>query len=350
MRKNNGIGMMLGRAAVLMFVLLAFWPATFARCAQQTTSQAQANDRQGSAQRFQLLIIVHDENGNPAGEARVTLYPANGGPPIRGATDAAGRLNFANLPTTPVRVVVEKEGFYALTISDVHLEQEQPIEVELSHTQEFKESVEVKASTEGVDTAQVAQQQTLNATEILELPYTTTRDIRNALSLLPGVLPDLGGQIHVHGSASNQTLYVLDGFDISEPATGLLQLRISTDAARSIEVEGSRTSVQYGRGSAGVLALDTSMGDDHFRFYATDFIPSVQNYHGLQFQNATPRLSFSGPIKKGKAWFYEAIEGEFDQNIFNGLPENANTNYYWRFSNLARVQINFTSGNRLTGS
>lgn len=339
---------MLGRA-VLVFALLAFWPASHAR-AQQPAPPAAAAQRHAAAPQFKLQIIVHDENGNPVGQARVSVYAANGGAPIRGATDAAGRLNLADLASTPVRIVVEKEGFYALTIPDVHLDQQEPVEAELSHTQEFKESVEVKASTEGVDTAQVSQQQTLNANEILELPYVTTRDIRTALPLLPGVLPDLNGQIHVEGSNSNQTLYVLDGFDISEPATGLLELRVSTDAVRSIESEGSRTSAQYGRGSAGVLALDTSMGDDHFRFYATDFIPSVQEYHGLQFENVTPRFSLSGPIKRGKAWFYEAVDGEFDQNLFKNLPANADTDYYWRFSNLARVQINLAPGNRLTGS
>ena len=331
-------------------------PVSAAPAAQQAAAQGGATAQAGpkiqreAAPKFHLLLIIHDENGNPIAEARVSLYASGTASPIRGASDAAGRLDFPNLSYSPVRVVVEKEGFYALTIPDVRVDQDQPIEVQLDHTQEFKESVEVKASTEGIDPAQVAQQQTLNATEILELPYTTTRDLRNALPLLPGVLPEQGGQIHVNGSASNQTLYELDGFDISQPATGLLGLRVSTDAARSIDVEGSRTSVQYGRGSAGVLALETAMGDDHFRFSATDFIPSVQQHNGLHLQNVTPRFAFSGPIKKNKAWFYEAVEGEFDQNIFSNLPADANTDHFWRFSNLVRAQVNLTPGNRVTGS
>jgi hypothetical protein len=348
MRTNHWVGAIWGCISLLTSPLLAWWPATAAPSPQQPQSEAAATSRQ-DASRFDLLIIVHDENGNPIGEARVDLYPS-AALPIRGITDAAGRADFPRLPSAPVRMVVEKEGFYALTIPEVRVDEEQPIEVELSHTQEFRESVEVKASTEGIDPAQIAQQQTLNATEILELPYTTTRDIRIALPLLPGVLPDQGGQVHVNGSASNQTLYLLDGFDVSEPVTGLLQVRVSTDSVRSIDTEGSRTSVQYGRGSAGVLGLETSMGDDRLRFYATDFIPSVQQYQGLRFQNVTPRFAISGPIKKGKAWFYEAVDGEFDENIFSNLPENANTDYFWRFSNLVRMQVNLTQGNRLTGS
>jgi hypothetical protein len=247
-------------------------------------------------------------------------------------------------------MVVQRDGFYELTITDIHAEQPQPMEVKLNHTQELKQSVEVKASTEGIDPAQTAQQQRLNATEVLELPYTTTRDIRTALPLLPGILPDTGGQIHQNGSASNETLFQLDGFDISEPATGLLQLRVSTDAVRSIDAQGSRVSAQYGRGSAGVVALETTMGDDHFRFYATDFIPSVQQHNGLHLQNVTPRFAFSGPIKKGKAWFYAAVDGEYDQNIYSNLPANADRDYFWRLSTLLRAQVNLTPGNRLTAS
>jgi hypothetical protein len=323
-------------------------------CAFESTARAQQSpppsraSHPGDQQPLRLALLVRDENGNPVGQARVDVYLNATAAPIRGITDAAGRVTFPNLSSNPVRMVVQKDGFYELTIADIHADEPQPVEVELSHTQELKQSVEVKASGEGIDPAQTAEQQTLNATEILGLPYTTTRDIRTALPLLPGILPDVGGQIHQYGSASNETLYELDGFDISEPATGLLELRVSTDAVRSIDAEGSRVSARYGSGSAGVLALETSMGDDHFRFSATDFVPSVQQHEGLKLQNVTPRFAFSGPIKKGKAWFYEAVDGEFDQNIYSNLPANADTDYFWRFSNLLRAQVNLTPGNRLT--
>jgi hypothetical protein len=347
-RNHHSIGVMGRSLFAFVAMLLVSSLAAAAPRAQQSRSEVRASH--GGKRRLHLSLIVHDENGNPVGQARVSLYTAAGGSPIRAVTNAAGRIDFEGLTSNPVRMVVEKDGFYALTITEIHVEQEQPMEVELNHTQELKQSVEVKASTEGIDLAQTTEEQTLNATEILELPYTTTRDIRTALPLLPGVLPDLGGQIHINGSASNQTLYLLDGFDISEPATGLLELRVSTDAVRSIDAEGSRIPAEYGRGTGGVLAIQTSMGDDHFRFYATDFVPSVQQYKGLHFQNATPRFAFSGPIKKGKAWFYEAVDGEFDQNIYDNLPESGNTDYYWRFSNLLRAQVNLTQGNRLTAS
>lgn len=334
-------------STILLIFQAALASASFAASQPQTKSQASPP---AAVNRLRLLVIVQDENGIVLPSAHVSLYPPGAAPALRGWTDAAGRQVFSDVSAGAYRLVIEKEGFYAVTLQEVNLPQTERIEVKLNRTQEYRESVQVTASTEAIDPAQVAATQNLNGREVLELPYPTTRDIRNVLSFLPGVLPDHGGQVHVNGSASNQALYTLDGFDISQPVSGLLNLRVSTDAIRGIEVQGSRASAEYGRGSAGFLNLETGMGDDHFRFYATDFVPSFQTNHGLKFQNTTPRFTFSGPIKQGKAWFYEAVEGEYDQDIFRELPAGANTDYFWRFSNLVRAQVNLTPGNRLAGS
>src|SRR5207302_3527243 len=68
----------------------------------------------------------------------------------------------------------------------------------------------------------------------------------------------------------------------------------------TVGVETSRYSAEYGKGSGGVLDLNTGIGDDHFRFAATDFIPSLQNKKGITLDKFNPRLTLSGPIQKGK--------------------------------------------------
>ena len=330
--------------------ILCLTPQGHTTVRQKASQSSGAGRQQAAARTFHLLVIVHDENNIPVPLAHISIYTPESSSPITGDTDATGRHDFSAISASPVRAVAEKDGFYALTVPTINLDQQQQIEVALNHQQEYKEAVEVKGSTEGVDTSQIAAKEQLDTTQILELPYVSTRDIRNALPLLPGVVTIGDGQVHVNGAASNETLYVLDDFDISSPVSGLLDLRVSTDAVRQIDLEPSRTPVEYGRGTGGVLALQTSMGDDHFRFYATDFVPSFQQYHGFRFQNTTPRFALSGPLKKGKAWFYEAVEGEFDQNVYSNLPPGADTDHFWRFSNLLRIQGNLTPGNRLIGS
>src|SRR5208282_1145344 len=307
---------------------------------------------QQAPESYHLTITVKDETGLAVSYARVTLTPPGSQTPLQASSDFAGRAEFTGLAAGAYSVSVEKEGFYAQLNTAVQIGQTESVDVTLSHQQEYKETVQVTYSPPSIDPAQTSASQRLTSQEIIEIPYPTTRDVRNALPLLPGVLPDNStqGQVHVAGAASNQTLYTLDGFDISQPVSGALDLRVSTDAVRSVDVLTSRYSADSGWGSGGVLNLETGMGDDHFRFFATDFIPSFQNRRGFHIDNATPRFTFSGPLWKGKAWFYEAVEGEYDFNIFTELPPGQDTDHYWRYSNLTRTQFNLTQNNRLTAS
>ncbi|HTV59829.1 MAG TPA: TonB-dependent receptor [Verrucomicrobiae bacterium] len=299
-----------------------------------------------------MTVTVKDETGIVVAGAHATLTRPGLQAPLQASTDAAGRAQFSGLAPGAYSLSVEKVGFYAQLNKPVQVEKTGSVDVTLPHQQEYKESVRVNYSPPAIDPAQISSSQQLTAQEIIQLPYPTTRDVRNALPLLPAILPDnmTPGQVHIAGAASNQTFYTLDGFDISEPVNGLLNLRVSTDAVRSINLFTSRYSVASGWGSGGVLDLDTGMGDDHLRFFATDFIPTFENRQGLHINNATPRFTLSGPIRKGKAWFYDAAEGEYDYNLFTELPAGENTDHYWRYSNLARAQVNLTQGNRLTAS
>jgi hypothetical protein len=213
-----------------------------------------------------------------------------------------------------------------------------------------KESIEVVASAPQIDPGRVSATQSLSAQEIIDIPYPTTRDIREALPLLPGVVRDFAGQAHVSGGATYETLDLLDGFDITHPVTGTLDMRFSSDAVRAIDVEQSRYSAAVGKASAGVIGFETGIGDDRLRFSATNFIPTLQTKKGIGFDKWTPRATLSGPIVKGKAWFLLAPDGEYDSNVHKDLPTGADRSPLWRISNLAKAQINVSPRNLLSGS
>jgi hypothetical protein len=56
----------------------------------------------------------------------------------------------------------------------------------------------------------------------------------------------------------------------------------------------------------------------------------------------------SGPIRPGKAWFIDAVEGEFASTIYTELPRGADRSIVWRGSNLAKMQVNLAQNNNLT--
>ena len=157
------------------------------------------------------------------------------------------------------------------------------------------------------------------------------------------------GRVHFNGGDTNQTNYTLDGFNISDPVTGRLETRVNIDTIQSMDLENSRFSAENGRGSAGVLDLKTKMGDDRFRFGGTNFIPGVTNDGGWHINKWTPRLEFSGPIKKGRAWFHNGFDAFYSVDSIRGLPNGQNRTNGLTLSDLSRFQVNLTPGNILTG-
>ena len=293
-------------------------------------------------------IAVTDENGVAVSSARILLQSPPQ-PASRCLTDFAGRCSFPALAAGQYQIRIEKEGFYAL-VESVQITPASAIEVSISHQQEIREIVDVHESPPAIDPAQVASQETISGLDVINIVYPGTHDYRNVLNFIPGVVQDQSGQPHIAGAQTYQTLTLLDGFNVTQPANGQLLIRVSTDAFRNIQVEPSREPAEAGKASGGLLSLNTGIGDDHFRFAATDFIPSVQNKHGWRFDQFLPRFTFSGPIEKGKAWFYNAFDGEYDNLIYTALPVNADNDHVLRFGNLTKIQTKVTARNIVTTS
>ena len=97
--------------------------------------------------------------------------------------------------------------------------------------------------------------------EIREDPVPSSHNLQNALPALPNV-----GQFNVPGARTEDTLYVLDGFEINDPAGGALDARVNVDAVREVDASTGRYGGQLPHAGAGILALDTDAGDDHWRF------------------------------------------------------------------------------------
>lgn len=294
----------------------------------------------------ELIIAVADENGVAIPDARVTVQGPSTA--FHCETDLAGRCRFAAFSGNSWELCVEKENFYLFTLAAI--QNSGFLEITLNHQQEVRETVNVAESSPAIDPAQIASHEQLSGIDIINIPYPTTRDYRYVLNYIPGVILDQNAQPHIEGGESYQALTILDGFDVTQPATGQLLARIDTDALRNVEVESSRIPAEYGKGPAGLLNLRTGIGDDHYRFAATNFIPSLQNKKGWTLDKVDPRFTFSGPIERGKMWFFEGIDGEYDNVVIPDLPSGEDTDTIWRTSNLAKAQINLRSRDIVTSS
>jgi hypothetical protein len=321
-----------------LLVVLILVPAISVRAQNTGENRPRESD--------ELTIVVSDENGVSIAGARAVLEGPNR--EIRCETDLAGRCRFSNLSGRPWRLRIEREAFYVLTLSPVQTSG--TLEVTLIHQQEVRETVDVLESSPAIDPEQVSSEEQLSGLDIINIPYPNTRDYRYVLNFIPGVVLDQTAQPHIAGGETSQTLTELDGFNVTQPANGQLLVRVSTDALRSVDIETSRISARYGKGPAGVLALETGIGDNHYRFAATNFVPSVQNKKGWALDKVDPRFTFSGPIEKRRIWFFDGVDGEYDNVIIPELSRGEDTDTIWRLGNLAKVQTNVSSRDIITSS
>jgi hypothetical protein len=289
-------------------------------------------------------IKVSDENHLAVSGALVILTQANR--TVRLRTDYAGRCDFLSSFASPYQVSVEKVGYYRVTQASID-PQAKELQLTLPREQQVHEEVNVMETPPQIDPEQTTDLSRLDQPEIDNIPYPTSRDIRNILPFNPGVVQDASGQAHVAGGNTYQTKNLLDGFNVTSPVSGTLSLRFSADAIRAVEVESTRYPAEYGQATGGIITFRSGMGDDKFRANATNFIPSVQDRNGLQFDKFVPRVTFSGPIRKGKAWWFDGIESEYDNIVVTELPSNADNDLLWRGSNLAKVQVKLTQANVL---
>ncbi len=329
--------------AVALLLLCAFAASgegTASLFAQQSATPSGGN----------IQVTVVDPNGVPVGSAVVIVE--RDGKLFTGSTPPSGTLTVGPLPSGIYKVTIQRQGFYTASVARANVTpgQTTTLDVHLQSVREYSEEIEVTAQPSPIDPQQTASTQTIDATAISEIPYFHTRDYRNVLPYIPGVIAGPNGQIHVAGSTTQEVADYLDGFEVGQPAGGALGIRINPDALRRIDIQSSRYSPQFGKGSGGLLNLETQDGDNHLRYNATDFIPTLQTTRGIQLNNWTPRAYLSGPIVKDRLWFQISHQGENDVNIVKELPPGADTNDVWQTANLARLRLNLTEGNVLTAS
>ena len=129
----------------------------------------------------------------------------------------------------------------------------------INTVREVFQSINIDEQPSPVDVAQARNEERLTGTEVNDVPYPNSHSLRSSMKLMPGVPQDPGGGLHFNGSSENQVQYLLNGFNITNPITGQLQTVLAVEGIRSLDYSSARYSPEYGKGSAGVLAIPFSV-------------------------------------------------------------------------------------------
>jgi hypothetical protein len=298
----------------------------------------------------QVKGTISDENGVPVSDVKIEVKSPGGSAQYAYSDDTG---YFEVLVPTPGEYLVSlsKPDYFRLTDQRVPLQEgTNEVSFTLSHEFEVHETVEVRSSTKQIEPLQAEHRETFDAQDILDIPAYSTHNLAAYLPAIAGVVQDNSGAMHVAGGRSGDAEYLLDGFEIGDPATGELTSRLDVDSVREVQVASGRYGAQYAHAAGAVMELNTYVGDDRWRVGTTDFFPAVNLQQGVHLGNWYPRFNFSGPLHKGRAWFSDGISIQHTFSLIKELPRNANTQQQWSGDNLFRLQMNLTPTNILQGN
>lgn len=278
----------------------------------------------------------------PIAGARLTLRTPDGRS-HQTFTQVEGNFRI-DLPSPgPFRLDIERAGFYPLRNEPLDLpEGGTDAGFTLEPVREVVESIEVGATPLTIDMDTATPKQALDGADIQNIPYPNTNDLRSALRILPGVVRDNKGGLHINGATEEQTLYTLNGFLLNDPLSGRFETRLTVESVQSVDIANGVLPAEYGKGSAGVLAIQSDSGADKLRYSATNFVPGFENRKGWTIGDWTPRVNFSGPLRRGRVWFSDSLEFQYMKTFIRELPKGEDRNPSYRVGNLFSTQVNIS--------
>ena len=304
-----------------------------------------------------LSGVVSDRDGTPLPGATVTVHSdALLGAARTSSSSQEGAFVFLALPPGAYRVRVELDGY--LTV-------EQPgIEVRLDRTVEvsvelppggFEGAVDVSAEVAAQDPTQTAVSHTFS-TEYLQRSAVGSRNrsYQTVLAHAAGVAGSADtatADPRVFGSTGSENVYLVDGLDTTDPATGAFGTNFNYDAIQEIAFHQAGFEAEFGRATGGVVNLITRSGGHRFsgsfdlRYQDESFAEA-----GIAFDPGAqqPRLlrwgaTFEGPLQRDRLWFFASAE-DLDDRI---TPLGAVTPQHARGQNYIG-KLTWKPGPRLT--
>src|SRR6266446_112685 len=254
-------------------------------------------------------------------------------------TDSTGRFEFTQLPAGSYTLRVNQQGFkpFAQTIS-LNVNQSSVVDIALA-LDTVVEKVEVKEQAANVSTENSSPASTINNTQLETLPLAQQR-FRDALPVVPGVIRTLDGKLSVRGTSENQGMLQVDSAKTVDPVTGSFSIPVPIDAIQTVNVDKTPFSAENGGFSGGLTRIETIPPPSDWFYKVKDFNVSLRgkNDHFVGVSQATPRVSFGGPISAGKASFSEVFEYDVRRDPVRGLAWPNNEIKSQGFNSFTRIQ------------
>jgi hypothetical protein len=290
------------------FTSKAFVLVVFVVCSLQIKAQSAAA----------IAGVVTDPTGAVIPGASVSLQNPSTNTSYQAETNSVGSYLILNVQPGPgYKVTFSREGFTAVTVTDVYLN--------VNSTRTQNATLKVGATAQTVEVSAALESVTLNTTDAtignsIEVPYLNGLPVQNRDS--PSALfyqqPGTTLSGSVTGSRTDQSNVTVDGLDVNDIFTGnfgSIAANAPVDSVQEFRGVTAGQSADFGKGGGGQYSLITKSGTNKFHGNLNAYHRDTQTTANSWFNNNAgvprPKLirnqfggNIGGPIKRDKAFFF----------------------------------------------
>ncbi|MFB3827297.1 MAG: carboxypeptidase regulatory-like domain-containing protein [Bryobacteraceae bacterium] len=246
---------------------MRFRPAAFLACAVALFAQSPTGNLAGR---------VQDVTGAVIPGATVKIHQAANRDLRELTTNDDGEFMAANLDPGNYRVTVEKEGFRKLDERGVTLQIDQTVRLEfVLQVGSVTETVEVQATVPLLNTDSATKGDVIVSREMLDIPL-DGRDFADMAYLVPGVGQKAqggnGSNFAVNGARTDNTNFIVDGFNNQNPRGGSAQARPPIDSMMEFKTQTTGYSAEYGRLAGGTINMVLKTGTNRLHGTVFEFL------------------------------------------------------------------------------
>jgi carboxypeptidase family protein len=251
--------------------------------------------------------VVLDQTGLPLPGATVQLL---NGPVIVATVTSGPDGTFALGADLPGDVVVASlDGFETARVARGEAGR---IVLDIAHTTETTTVVAPAAAAASPAAALLGT--TLTATNVARLPSSKMR-AKESLPLLPSVMRGPDGLLQLGGARAHDTPLFIDGFNVTDPATGISNINLPFESVRGVDVLRDPMAITYGGLIAGVVKMESNPGGDSFKMGVQGVVPRPRFASpGFgRLEGIFPRFFAAGPAAGGRVHYFTTVEYDYER-------------------------------------
>ncbi len=282
--------------------------------------------------------------------ARVTLKNKQTQVTVSTVSGELGEYSFARVAPGEYELTVTLAGFET-EVRAAKLDPKADVRVDIQlRPKKQTEEVVVKGETPGVDVTSTETAGPTLGSNILKSMPLLNEHFQDALPLLPGVVRGPDGLINIKGGRANQSSTLVNSSNVLDPVTGQAAISLPIEAVESVKVLSNPFSAEYGRFAGGVVEVETRGGTDEWKVLLTNFFPRFRRRgsHIVGLESITPRITFAGPLVKGKFYFFQSFDYRFVRTRVPSLPDLKNDQVLETFDSYTQFDWNISANHRFT--